>query len=37
VSAARQKVNLLYQADAEKRHVVGELLELIDVACATAP
>ncbi|MBI2432923.1 MAG: thioredoxin family protein [Candidatus Hydrogenedentes bacterium] len=34
---AREKVAALYQADPEKRAVVTELLELIDLAAATVP
>lgn len=37
VGAARQKVAGLYNADDQKREVVRELLELIDIACTTTP
>jgi len=37
IGAAREKVNALYQADADKRDVVRELLELIDIASSSAP
>ncbi len=37
VGAARQKVGALYQADADKREVVRELLALIDIASSSAP
>ena len=37
VGAARMKVAALYAADADRRIVVQELLELIDIASSSAP
>ena len=37
VKAAREKVAALYQADADLRMVIEELLELVDTASAAAP
>lgn len=34
---AREKVSLLYKADAERRHTLKELLELVETAAATMP
>ena len=37
VAAARKKVSAFYEADANRRMVVSELLQLIDIAVTTAP
>jgi thiol-disulfide isomerase/thioredoxin len=37
VGAARAKTGKLYEADADRRQVVRELTELIDIAASTAP
>jgi hypothetical protein len=37
VAAARKKVSAFYEADANRRMVVSELLQVIDIAVTTAP
>lgn len=37
VGAARKKVSALYDADPEKRHVINELMTLIETAAAETP
>lgn len=37
LGAARRKVGALYEADADQRFVIRELLELIDIASSPAP